>query len=598
MDNLLLKLDMNKRYILLLVLTFVAQYNFLRFQNENLLDQTISDALNQIFPEHETVVLASLNMTLFPVKLILKYHVLTLDFSKQIKWGYNSKLKNFILDIQDISNVSKFLATLQTSYLWNSRAYYLILCKNVSNFQRIFQILWRHNILYTAVLVYEENKGNLNIVSGSPFGQNLCGKLTHYSYVRNFSSLSRKPPFDLQGCSLIICTLEQLVLPMPFTGNDTLPGIYDGSIKLIAKALNLSVNLESVGYWAERAYMDGTLHWNDPPYINYDLLLTTANRYDYYYEWYDLTDVFFYDDYVWTIAKPKHTSNTKTLFIIFSLQTWGVILLVIILCSIIITTIEYIYEGKLELVTSLFHMFSITVAQESNKIPTHLALVVILEIYTFYSLIIYHLFQGKLSSLLTKPGFEKGINTVAEMADSELIPVLYPHIRRTYVNTTYPILKKIYEKSKHVREIQFDRIRHVISGNISTPFYKVFLEYDAEHYSQVKVIGTDYLMHMEASFNFRKDHPFLDTFNSIISMIDESGLQKKLLKSIFPHKRIFSDSEGHVKLSFQHVTGSFVILSMGLIASLFIFMAELLIGQFASPYNRRSASSFSCTSDH
>lgn len=122
------------------------------------------------------------------------------------------------------------------------------------------------------------------------------------------------------------------------------------------------------------------------------------------------------------------------------------------------------------------------------------------------------------------------------------------------------------------------RFEHVIRGNISAAFYRTTLDFRPHLYRYIKFIGNEYLSGMEAIYNFKKGHPFLDSFNKYINIIHESGIQEKILSDVMPQKYSNVKDTENVILSFEHVEGSFYILACGLITAIVIFIFELCFG--------------------
>lgn len=534
------------------------------------LTSNLTNIVENIFTPNETVVIIYQNQQhIFSLKI--SNPVLIENYSEQTNCDDSKrrKYKNYIITIEEFDYATNFVRGLQRRCTWNSRGFYLVLVKSTISISNVFDTFWKNKMLYTVLVQYADL---IKIFSGSPYGKNVCGKYTQATEILSLPNKLFKVPRSLQGCNFKIARLEKVLLPMPFNGNTSVFGVLDGSTKIIADALELTLSIVSAGLETEKKIMSGKIPLNQI-FTEYELYLSPPNRRNEVYKDFDLSKIYFFDDYIWVIAKPKQYSNSFALTLVFSVSVWISLFVVYICCAILFWIV--IPKEHRNVLDSFFKTFGISLSQYFFTRPNRISLSILKQLYIYFLLVVYHCFQGQLSSILTNSGHPPGINTVDEMAVSDATPILYANIIDDYKNKDYPILKKIINKAIPVREDLVERIKLLLKGNISTPLYKISLEYNLDSYKRyLNNIGSDYLLNMEACYTFKKNHPFLDSFNKIITIIHEHGIQHKLIRNVIKRKFRKYDEPKKV-LSFDHVEGAFFILTIGYIAASSVFIAEI-----------------------
>lgn len=469
--------------------------------------------------------------------------------------------KDLNFTLENITNLSS----------WNSRAIYIVVKNQKGNFKNIFETLWKHNLLYTAVIFLNSTKSK--IYKATPFNGNMCGKYQNFSSVKYHEKINFTTPKNLSGCEIKAFVMSKLLLFMPYVNdaNATEQGIFQKNLKFICDSLNLKINFQDAGLKLEKKMQRNK---KDFQKINDDILLIILLRLQRFYELYDLTDIYFFDDYNWIVRKSSKLPNFKVLLSVFSSKLW-ILLAVTFLCCLFIYCIltnvnsfEKFFEINLILLRYVFGT-SINIFFRGTSMKMFIIF------YLFYSMNISILFQSKLSSMMTNPGYERGISSFEEMADSNLIPILYSFYRNAYEKLNYSYTRKIYDKSVAVSETFEERLQKVIDGRYTTVVYKHSVLYRPDYLKKIKFIGSDFLMNMEACFNLKKDSPFLDSFNFYIRKIHESGFNHKWMNDIIWMKFIRDGKETKV-LTLEHVEGAFKILYVGISFGLVCFVIENL----------------------
>lgn len=84
---------------------------------------------------------------------------------------------------------------------------------------------------------------------------------------------------------------------------------------------------------------------------------------------------------------------------------------------------------------------------------------------------------------------------------------------------------------------------------------------------------------MEAVYIFRKDYPYLDSFNEMISVVHECGFQIKWFADICPAKKRNDDEKQMVVLTLQHNVGAFLFF-LGIVVCYFSVYSKCFSGLF------------------
>lgn len=189
------------------------------------------------------------------------------------------------------------------------------------------------------------------------------------------------------------------------------------------------------------------------------------------------------------------------------------------------------------------------------------------------------LFQGKLSGVLTAPNYEPRINTLDELADSNLILLIRQYhlenMKRYKVKTAQKLVAKCVLSDYPSFEETYAYIQR--NGSVSMIAFKNDLEVLTYKPHRVdKISDNNYIYVIRARFAFRKGVAVLLTMNQIIKGITRGGLIIKWLSDSLKIS-FMPDSPHTVILTRKHLQSAFAILLLGFFLSLSVFIGELLI---------------------
>lgn len=298
----------------------------------------------------------------------------------------------------------------------------------------------------------------------------------------------------------------------------------------------------------------------------------------------DLSDIFLFDDAIWLVNQPEDLSNFKVLLSVFSLQTWLTLAFTLFITSLLWYLFAHCGEKP---VYRCFHrclidVFHLSMNTGLHILPSSNTLRILMITYVLYSMHVNSYFLGKLGSILTHPGFEKGITNIEELAESTVVrPFTYQHHRKLMLTLNDSIAQKLGKKVVNITSFDFISLFDYMLKykNTSLSSYESIIKYYAKEQSKLKTISGRYLLNMEATYATRRGHPLLDDVNRVIKQILEMGLQKKWLSDMSIRSFEKSNGKTQIVLSLEHLQGAFIVLLIGYSISVVIFLLEVTINK-------------------
>lgn len=581
----------NKHYFLIFLVILFKGYFSLRFGSFNIsieisllgLSHKLNKVLKTIFQSEGTLCYISnkSNNTVFPNYFTTPYVTVLVENSSLIKKTpiiVNLKQCNHFLilssNFEEFKKTIKFLKTFES---WNTRGHHVLVIEQTSRIVDIFKEFWSNDVIYTVIVQYDMI--DLQIYHGSPFGVNQCGKNTYYSNVNSIDVNMFPVAKSLLGCEHIFAEANKGLQGWPYITVSNKSGIINIITCFLCKALKLKYIIKEIGWDLEQDIIQLKINFTEKKWNKFDSFLFASNRYSVFYDNFDVTDIFLSDENNWVVAKPNHFSNSETLFLIFGVDVWISIFFTYFSFITIWWSFGYLSNEKENLIKCTIAAFALNLSQSIYNLPKISGVRILIYFYMLYAFCLSSGFQGRLSSVLTNPGIQKGIMNVEEMAQSNIIPILHAHVK--YFLSTIPniMVNKIYNRSKIITPHFKNRLQHVLAGNMSTYFPMLYLKLQPDSYRKLKVLGSDFLLDIEHTYTLRKNHPFLDSFNRVIRIMHESGLQHKWVRSITPALNSPSRNR-RVILSFEHIEGSFYILGVGYCVGFVVLTLEFIFKHF------------------
>lgn len=292
------------------------------------------------------------------------------------------------------------------------------------------------------------------------------------------------------------------------------------------------------------------------------------------------SDIVSYDKYYFLIKTPSKLSNYKVLSVLFPHQLWTCILL----CFIGISTVWYLFSKCCKqqdaFIKTLLNFYSLSLGICINVRTNRIYLRITLIVYGLYALTMYSMFQGRLISVIYSPGFEKSLDTVEELAHSdlkiEMLEVLVKSFNDFNDSLAIELRKKfVIKKMKPGYESAFAADATYGSGLIFE------FNMDRGHF---KKIPYDYLSKFEQTLPFRPGSPYVSAFNELaIPKLHENGFLIKIKRDIgnkYMCKNC-TNEDSQIVLTLSHLSVAFVILFGGLLLATLVFTVEFIVLKLA-----------------
>ncbi|XP_058448780.1 uncharacterized protein LOC131428754 [Malaya genurostris] len=308
--------------------------------------------------------------------------------------------------------------------------------------------------------------------------------------------------------------------------------------------------------------------------------------------------------------KPRTLSGWMTPILPFKLNLWIAVLITFATMSIVLLLMDYLIQNKilgynrpLDISASFMTIGCIFILQtvllriSQNKFASQMVMIGSLLIV---GLMIGNAYSGGLSSVMTIPRYEPPINTVQDLADSNI------HWATTHdawifsiLMATQPMIVKILHKFEtHPKEILHRRAldQELAYGIERLPYGHFaignYIDGEAAHIYQL-MIEDIYWENCVAMST--KTWPMMEHLDQLILVILQSGIQRyweQRVVSMYDDEKVqlaistsrHRDSAGPITLQPYHLLGAFLQLAFGLVGSVVIFLVEVF---YAKLRNRR-----------
>lgn len=358
------------------------------------------------------------------------------------------KMNYFLFLLQNDEEMQTLLENISKYGLWNSRGKFLLYFGEDVKLEQIFKVTWDYNIYNLAII-----KDN-NIYINFPFKNGSCGTNNNPEIISNCEEIQEiypeKIPNDLLKCPvrLLAFTLEPFVINTTVSReNAQLAGIEVTIIHAVSQKMNFKeVYLKNPYYvWGSKlpnnsyTHMYGMLQRKETDII-YGFIY--ANRI--LDEGFDSTFSHLSDIANWWVPTADKIPDWMNLGKIFSVSLWGATGFLVIFNG-----ITWWLIGRKVEESNNFNQFTLAMLnswyvlfQSIIEFPKSNLLRPIVFAWCIITLMLYTAYTCQFVSYLTTPLYEKQIDSVEELLDSNLQHGFFPAIGRVF-NPKYPLENKI-----------------------------------------------------------------------------------------------------------------------------------------------------------
>lgn len=500
-------------------------------------------------------------------------------FTKNI----NFKIENVIIEAEDFSSINDTINKFKNLKFWNSNAYTIVIMKTATNkVEEIFNIFDKIDLQNSLLLIPEDN--SLKLYKSDQYQNGFVCHKHHQAefvgYCANFTRFFKNSnqifTKHYKGCDLKISMIG-IYYESPLADRYIKPLI------LIGKKYGFNIIYVPKNYNEYRTTGKTPTIEKDINKREYDIFASIHVRDIYFYEIFDVSDIVFYDKFMWTLGIPGKLSNVKVLLSIFSVHVWISILFIFVIVALFwwIVQIAQNYANN-SLIKCILNTYSITLLVAINKIPKRKHLKILIFMYFYYSLNLSYYFQGRLGAILTNPGLEAKYKSLEELVKSDVTIMAYSSMIKGINITERDLAKKLMERILPQPLYELDEMMSLWDND------KKLVMIQREHLisvypnyqRRVYYVSGQFLLNAENCYLLRKGHPFSNKINRYIEVIHEIGLQKKWLDEI----RVISFDkykEENVILTSQHLQAAYFILFLGYTISFVVFICEIIKIRFS-----------------
>lgn len=289
---------------------------------------------------------------------------------------------------------------------------------------------------------------------------------------------------------------------------------------------------------------------------------------------FESSKIVLYDYYLWIFPLPQKKSNVKILTTIYNYKIWILIAFTFLIATIINGIINILNVKKFNLLNSILDAFRLSLGTGIKEQTTFNYYRIYIISFVIYSFHINYMYQAKLSATLTSANYEDRIRNVEQLLDSKLRLVI-PGMTRNMLLKSPNILSRVVaeiseefanEASKTDALYMLDRNIALLSRRMkSTPKEYEEIDYFVDTISPI----------LEFNYGFPNGSYYLPLVNNILIIIEEQGFMSKWINDLM-RRYIMPILNDDVILTFDHLMGAFLILSVGLFAGLVTFILEIL----------------------
>jgi len=542
---------------------------------------------------------------------------------------------------------------LRYSTSWNPRGRFLVVVTERSNepahllAAHICSILWQVARIVNVVVLIPNHfayrplnavrttktteTDSFNLYTWFPFKSGRCGEVQEVilidewviehngGFSQNAYLYPVKVPKNFMGCPIKVGTIgidPFVIMTDNYTQNDGSPayrltGLSVDILKLVCEKMNLttifhapSLNVEIGSYVKEFTELDESVSEVLTGVVALIPLVVTSS--------FDATIPYMYETAKILVPCPKAIPGTQKIMTTFSLSVWLTMGLALLLTTAVFWcfgNVPYrsVYNGT-HTYQSLSHCFhnawAVFMGVSVPQQPTTSTLRVFFFLYVCFCFAISTVFQAFFVSYLVEPKYEKKIETLEELLDSDLVFGIHPAVSFAKDTVSFPELVKFLEQKRLQEDCSDLRKcveRMITKRDIASIIAPFFANYIARNLGTVgvgKLICSldETLMSGGLTLVFKKGNPLLYRFNILMRRYLEAGLLEMHWRKLQHRASLrgggrFRKAAGDMFFAFSlsHLMPAFVVLIVGTILSSVVFIGELILNCLCKRRKKRNS---------
>ena len=427
-----------------------------------------------------------------------------------------------------------------------------------------------------------------------------------------------KVPTNFMGCPIKVGTIgiEPLVIMTEnYTQNNgssvyKITGLSVDILKFVCEKMNLttiflepSLKFDSISIGTEKADLDEGISDVLTGLVPMMPFFVTAN--------YDATISYKHGTLKMLVPCPKAIPGTQNLMTIFSLSVWlttGLVLLLITAVFWCAGNVPYrsvcnethTYQS----LSNCFHKaWAVFMGVSVPQQPTTSTLRVFFFLYVCFCFVISTVFQAFFVSYLVEPKYEKKIETLDDLMESEVIYGSIGAFSFAQYTLSYPELVKFHdhkglqEDCSDLRKCVERMITKRDIAIVTDPLVATYVSRELGTVDVDKLICSldEALISGDLTVLFKKGNPLLDRFDFLMRRYLEAGLLERIWTELQHRASLkgggsFSEeaSDMFFVFSVSHLMPAFMILLVGTVLSSVAFIAELVVNSLCKRIKKNS----------
>jgi len=296
---------------------------------------------------------------------------------------------------------------------------------------------------------------------------------------------------------------------------------------------------------------------------------------------------------------PKAIPGTEKVLTTFSPSVWMTMGFVLLLTTAVfwcagngpyrsVCNETHTYQS---LSNSFHNVWAVFVGVSVPQQPTASSLRVFFFLYVSFCFTLSTVFQAFFVSYLVEPNYEKKLETLEEILDSDVVYGYHPALNYIQDTISFPEFVKFLEYKELKEDCTDTRKcveRMITKRDIASVIPPLFATYVAREMGTVdvgKIICSIDQLAVSGSITvlFKKGNPILDRFNILMMSYLEAGLKQlhwaELLHraSLRGEGRLEAAGENYFAFSISHLKPAFVVMLVGNVLSSVVFIVELIV---------------------
>lgn len=365
--------------------------------------------------------------------------------------------------------------------------------------------------------------------------------------------------------------------------NNNTVGVLIDTIKIASNALNINlfVKVDDEQYYYEQHFKDAKFFQKLITNKTIDTIAASTTSFVQPSDFCSCTKAFFEDTNIWITKNAKIISNFKLLFLVFQPTTWVLFVIPLLAFGIVIhitTIIKIDKKSQLTFATIILDLIKLVLDIPMIKLQRLHFLRMILLYYMWYGLVIGTYYKTKMTSLLSKPTYEKLYDNVDEMFKHNVKFLVVESIKNVLQNVEVGSNKP---STRHDLVSEVDCIKEIILyNNYTTHVKESYLKVHSSLASQIKIVGSKYLISVKFFYKFSASFPFREKIDRVIENMQSAGIGIKILRS-YGLVNWITNEKVNISLSLAHLWSAFTILILGNVGGICVYGFEIFYSKFS-----------------